>query len=142
MFNKGQLAGLMKKAQTMQEDLKRAQDELGNIEVCRDWGWAPDYVEALVLMARSETPDDYVIATGEAHSVREFVDAAFTAAGIKDWEGLITVDPRLHRPTDAGELRGDASKAWKQLGWRSRVPFAEVVAHMVHADLHALDTRT
>jgi GDPmannose 4,6-dehydratase len=112
---------------------------LGNLDARRDWGWAPDYVDALALMARAETPGDYVIATGEARSVREFVAAAFTAAGIGEWEDLVTVDPRFQRPTDAGELRGDATKAREQLGWRATMPFAEIVAHMVRADLDALD---
>jgi GDPmannose 4,6-dehydratase len=114
------------------------QDELalGNLDARRDWGWAPDYVDAMVRAARHRVPDDYVIATGEAHSVREFVSAAFTAAGIDDWERHVRVDPAFVRPVDAVELTGDATRARVELGWAPTVGFDEVVGRMVRADLH------
>lgn len=108
---------------------------LGNLEARRDWGWAPDYVDALVRAARAEDPDDYVIATGVGHTVREFVAAAFAAAEITDWEHLVRIDPEFFRPVDATELVGDASRARQQLGWAPTVGFTEVVARMVAADL-------
>ncbi|MGJ7440265.1 GDP-mannose 4,6-dehydratase [Aquipuribacter sp. MA13-6] len=112
-------------------------DELrvGNLDARRDWGWAPDHVDAMVRMARAERPDDYVVATGEGHSVREFVAAAFAAAGVTGWEHLVHVDPRFVRPVDAVELVGDASRIRRALGWRPTVEFTEVVARMVRADL-------
>lgn len=113
------------------------QDELalGNLDARRDWGWAPDYVDAMVRAARQDVADDYVIATGEAHSVRDFVAAAFTAAGVLDWERFVRVDPRFVRPVDAVELTGDPTRARDRLGWAPTVGFAEVVARMVRADL-------
>jgi GDPmannose 4,6-dehydratase len=116
------------------------QDELalGNLDARRDWGWAPDYVAAMVLAARAERPDTYVVATGIAHSVREFVAAAFQAAGISDWEPLVTLDPRFARPSDAPEQVGDATLARTVLGWTPTVGFDEVVARMVEHDLAAL----
>ncbi len=108
---------------------------LGNLEARRDWGWAPDYVDAMVRAAHAETPDDYVVATGTAHSVRDFVAAAFAAADISDWEGLVHTDPAFMRPADPTELVGDASLARERLGWQPTVTFAEVVARMVRADL-------
>lgn len=108
---------------------------LGNLEARRDWGWAPDYVEAMVLAARADVPGDYVVATGRSHSVRDFVAAAFRGAGIDDWESLVDVDPALVRPADATELVGDATRARERLGWRPTVAFEEVVARMVEADL-------
>ncbi|MBO0982817.1 GDP-mannose 4,6-dehydratase [Rathayibacter sp. SD072] len=108
---------------------------LGNLDVRRDWGWAPDYVDALVRASRADDAGDYVVATGVAHSVREFVAAAFTAAGIDDWERLVVLDPRFARPVDAPEMRGDASRARDVLGWRPTVAFEEIVARMVAHDL-------
>ncbi|WP_296604015.1 GDP-mannose 4,6-dehydratase [Nocardioides sp.] len=110
---------------------------LGNLDARRDWGWAPDYVDALVRAARAASPDDYVIATGTAHSVRDFVAAAFEQVGITDWEPWVFVDPELVRPADASELVGDSSKARSELGWAPTLGFAEVVAQMVAADLAA-----
>ncbi len=112
---------------------------LGNLESRRDWGWAPDYVDALVRAARAERADDYVIATGEGHSVREFAAAAFARAGVADWEPLLESDPALFRPADATDLTGDATKARRELGWSPTVDFAEVVGRMVDADLALLD---
>ncbi|MCJ1685824.1 GDP-mannose 4,6-dehydratase [Rathayibacter sp. VKM Ac-2927] len=108
---------------------------LGNLDARRDWGWAPDYVDALVRASRAGSAGDYVIATGVAHSVREFVGAAFAAAGIDAWEDRIRIDPRFARPVDAPEMRGDASKARAELGWAPTVAFEEIVARMVEHDL-------
>ncbi|AJM78012.1 GDP-mannose 4,6-dehydratase [Rathayibacter toxicus] len=108
---------------------------LGNLDVRRDWGWAPDYVDALVRASLADTPGDYIVATGVAHSVREFVAAAFTAVGINDWEHLVSLDPRFARPVDTPEMRGDASRAREVLGWAPTVGFEEIVARMVEHDL-------
>ena len=108
---------------------------LGNLEARRDWGWAPDYVAALVLAARAEQAQDFVIATGVSHSVRDFVAAAFVEAGIGDWERHVSSDPALVRPLDAAELRGNPARAARVLGWRPTVGFAELVRRMVAADL-------
>ena len=108
---------------------------LGNIDVRRDWGWAPDYVDAMVRAARADEPGDYVVATGIAHSVRDFVAAAFGAAGIDDWEHLVRQDPAFFRPADPAELVGDASRARDELGWAPTVDFAEIVRRMVATDL-------
>ena len=111
---------------------------LGNLDARRDWGWAPDYVDALVRAARAPEAGDYVVATGVGHSVREFVAAAFTRAGIADWEPLVSSDPALLRPADATDLTGDASKARRDLGWAPTVTFDEVVGRMVDHDLALL----
>ncbi|QHC67239.1 NAD-dependent epimerase/dehydratase family protein [Rathayibacter sp. VKM Ac-2759] len=108
---------------------------LGNLDARRDWGWAPDYVDALIRASRADGADDYIVATGVAHSVREFVGAAFTAAGIDDWEDRVVIDPRFARPVDAPEMRGDASKAREALGWTPTVGFEDIVARMVENDL-------
>jgi GDPmannose 4,6-dehydratase len=117
------------------------QDELamGNLDARRDWGWAPDYVAAMVLAARDDVARDYVIATGVSHSVRDFVRAAFQAAGVDDWEERVTLDARFARPSDAPELVGDSDRARKVLGWSPTVPFEQVVARMVQHDLELLD---
>ena len=111
---------------------------LGNLEVRRDWGWAPDYVDALVRAARHEIGDDFVIATGRAHSVAEFAAAALARVGITEWEQWVETDPQLVRPVDATELVGDASKAKRELGWRGTVDFTELVGAMVNHDLELL----
>lgn len=108
---------------------------LGNLGARRDWGWAPDYVDAMVRAARADRPDDFVIATGTSHSVRDFVAAAFACVGITDWDAFVTTDHHLARPTDARELVGDTSRARTRLGWAPVVGFPEVVARMVEADL-------
>lgn len=113
---------------------RQAELSMGNLDSRRDWGWAPDYVAAMVLAARAHLGRDYVIATGESHSVRDFVAAAFRAAGIDDWEHLVTLDPRFARPSDAPELVGDPSRARELLGWTPTVTFEEVVARMVAHD--------
>lgn len=108
---------------------------LGNLDARRDWGWAPDYVDAMVRAARTEEPSDYVVATGRAHSVRDFVAAAFAAADVTEWEPLVRQDPAFFRPADPTELVGDASKARDVLGWEPTVAFEETVARMVAADM-------
>ncbi|MGQ9896730.1 MAG: GDP-mannose 4,6-dehydratase [Acidobacteriota bacterium] len=107
---------------------------LGNLDAKRDWGFAGDYVEAMWLMLQQATPDDYVIATGEAHSVREFLEAAFTHVEL-DWQDYVEIDPRYFRPTEVDHLLGDASKAQRNLGWQPRVSFQELVTRMVDHDL-------
>jgi GDPmannose 4,6-dehydratase len=108
---------------------------LGNLDSRRDWGWAPDYVDAMVRAARVTAARDYVIATGVGHSVRDFVDAAFRHAGIDDWSTHVDVDPEFVRPVDPRDLTGDASLARTELGWRPTVDFDEIVGRMVDADL-------
>jgi len=110
---------------------------LGNLEAKRDWGYAPEYVEAMWLMLQQEKPDDYVLGTGETHSVREFVKESFAYAGL-DWEECVRIDPRYFRPTEADVLIADASKARQKLGWNPRVTFKELVRIMADADIEAL----
>jgi GDPmannose 4,6-dehydratase len=107
---------------------------LGNLDARRDWGFAGDYVEAMWLMLQQAAPDDYVIATGESHSVREFLEEAFGALEL-DWREYVKTDTRYLRPTEVDHLEGDASKAGRRLGWRSRVTFRELVRMMVEHDL-------
>jgi len=107
---------------------------LGNLDARRDWGYAPDYVEMMWLMVQQDEPDDYVIATGEAHSVREFVEEAFGLLDL-DWSEYVEIDPRYYRPAEVDVLVGDASKAKKKLGWEPKVRFKELVKIMVQADL-------
>jgi GDPmannose 4,6-dehydratase len=111
---------------------------LGNLDARRDWGWAPDYVEAILRAVRHPGADDYIIATGEAHSVRDFVATAFAHAGIADWETWVVSDDSLTRRGDATELRGDATKARTVLGWAPTMSFAQIVAAMVDEDMAAL----
>lgn len=112
--------------------------ELGDMEVLRDWGWAPDYVDAMVRATRHPTPDDYLIATGEQHSVEEFVVAAFAAAGILDWRTRVRTNAEFVRPVEINRMLGNASKARSVLGWRPSVDFVDLVSRMVEADLVAL----
>ncbi len=107
---------------------------LGNLEARRDWGYAGDYVEAMWLMMQQPEPDDYVIATGETHSIREFLDEAFGYAGL-DWHDYVKKDPRYLRPAEVDRLQGDASKARERLGWKPRVGFKQLVRMMVDADM-------
>ncbi len=110
--------------------------ELGALEPKRDWGFAGDYVEAMWLMMQQEKADDYVIATGESHSVKEFLDLAFRAVGINDWSKYVVSNKSSHmRPAEVDYLIGDASKAKKVLGWKPRTSFKELVGMMVKADL-------
>ncbi len=106
---------------------------LGNMDAKRDWGFAGDYVDAMWRMLQQDTPDDYVVATGEAYSVREFVETAFAHAGL-DWEKHVKIDPRYFRPTEVDFLQGDASKARERLGWTPKVGFTELVRMMVDHD--------
>ena len=108
---------------------------LGNLEAKRDWGYAPEYVESMWLMLQQDEPDDYVIATGEAHSVREFCEIAFDIAGL-DWKEYVKVDKRFMRPLDVNYLCGDYSKAKKKLGWKPRTMFKQLVKIMVKEDLN------
>ena len=107
---------------------------LGNLEAKRDWGYAREYVEAMWLMLQQDKPDDYVIATGETHSVREFLEAAFAHAGL-DWRKYVEIDPNYYRPTEVDLLVGDYAKAKSQLGWEPKTRFKELVALMVDADV-------
>jgi GDPmannose 4,6-dehydratase len=107
---------------------------LGNLEAKRDWGYAPEYVESMWLILQQDEPDDYVIATGETHSVREFVERAFTVAGL-DWQKYTKVDERFLRPLDVDFLQGDYSKAREKLGWQPQVKFDKLVEIMVREDL-------
>ena len=129
---------------------------LGNIDAKRDWGHARDFVEGMWLMLQQDTPDDYVLATGETHSVRSFVEMSFREVGIDiEWRGegvdergldassgkvLIEIDPRYFRPTEVDLLLGDPSKARKQLGWMARTPLSELVREMVQSDLAVIDS--
>ncbi|MCM3881645.1 MAG: GDP-mannose 4,6-dehydratase [Vicinamibacterales bacterium] len=110
---------------------------LGNLSACRDWGFAGDYVRAMWLMLQQPTPDDYVIATGDAHSVENLVDIAFARAGL-DWKKYVKLDPKLIRPAEVDHLIGDASKARKQLNWSPAVDFKGLIEMMVDADIERL----
>jgi GDPmannose 4,6-dehydratase len=112
---------------------------LGNLDAKRDWGYARDYMEAAWLMLQQEKPDDYVVATGEAHSVREFLDEAFSYLEL-DWQRYVETDPRFLRPTEVNSVLGDASKARRILNWQPRTSFQELVRMMVDADVAALKT--
>ena len=107
---------------------------LGNLDAMRDWGFAGDYVRAMWLMLQQDKPDDYVVATGEKHSVRELVELAFDHVGL-DWRAYVEIDPKLLRPAEVNTLRGDATKARQELGWEPKVGFPELVRVMVDADL-------
>jgi GDPmannose 4,6-dehydratase len=110
--------------------------ELGSLEPKRDWGYAGDYVEAMWMMLQQEQPDDYVIATGENHSVKEFVEEAFKVVGIEDWQKYVVAnESKYMRPAEVDYLIGDASKAKKVLGWKPKTSFKELVKIMVEADL-------
>ena len=107
---------------------------LGNLEAKRDWGYAPEYVLSMWLMLQQNEPDDYVIATGEAHSVREFIERAFDVVGL-DWQEYVVIDKRFFRPLDVPCLIGDYSKAERKLGWKPRVRFNKLVKIMVKEEL-------
>jgi GDPmannose 4,6-dehydratase len=112
---------------------------LGNLDAKRDWGFAGDYVEAMWLMLQQESPDSYIIASGEVHTVREFCAAAFSHLGL-DYEQFVVVDPKFFRPVDVNVFYGDATKAREVLGWQPKVRFEEIVKMMVDADLQRLAT--
>jgi GDPmannose 4,6-dehydratase len=111
---------------------------LGNLDAKRDWGYAPDYVEAMWLMLQQDIADDYVIATGETRSIREFLNEAFNVIGIQNWEPYIKIDPRYLRPAEVDVLLGDYSKAQKQLGWSPSTDFSKLVNIMVTNDINLL----
>ena len=113
---------------------------LGNIDAERDWGFAGDYVEAMYLMLQQDVADDYVIATGETHSISELLDVAFATVGIDDWKPYVQTDTALLRPAEVDQLIGDATKARNALGWKPKVTFKDLVEMMVHNDL-ALQSR-
>jgi GDPmannose 4,6-dehydratase len=115
------------------------QDELrlGNLDARRDWGYAGDYVQAMWMMLQQDEPDDYVVATGETHSVRELCQVAFDCAGL-NWEDYVVIDEKFYRPAEVDLLIGDASKAHAKLGWEPSVSFKELIELMVEADLAAL----
>lgn len=106
---------------------------LGNLDAKRDWGYAPEYVEAMWLMLQKDRPDDYVIATGKAHSIRDFLDEAFGYLDM-DWKDYVGIDPRYYRPAEVDLLVGDASKAERELGWKAKTTFRELVRQMIDWD--------
>lgn len=114
---------------------------LGNLDAKRDWGYAPEYVEAMWMMLQHETPGDYVVATGETHSVREFLDEAFGYKNL-DWTKYVEIRPELFRPTEADVLIGDASKAERELGWKSRTKFKDLVRVLVDYDVKQVNGST
>jgi GDPmannose 4,6-dehydratase len=111
---------------------------LGNIHAKRDWGFAGDYVQAMWMILQQKNPDDYVIATGESHSIEEFLDLASEYAGLGDWHEFVEYDESLNRPTDIEDLVGDSSKARKQLGWSPKLDFEELVKMMVEYDINSV----
>ncbi|MCB2190560.1 MAG: GDP-mannose 4,6-dehydratase [Deltaproteobacteria bacterium] len=112
---------------------------LGNMDAQRDWGYAGDYVQAMWMMLQQDEPEDYVIGTGETHSVREFVEEAFGSVGL-DWHDYVEIDPRYFRPADVEYLRCDPTKAKEKLGWEPKVKFHELVKMMVESDMAELET--
>jgi GDPmannose 4,6-dehydratase len=110
---------------------------VGNMDVSRDWGFAGDYVRAMWLMLQQDEPHDYVIATGESHTMRELLEIAFSRVGIDDWRPYVVQDPRFFRPADISILLGDASKAQAKLGWKPQVDFRQLIEMMVDADLES-----
>jgi GDPmannose 4,6-dehydratase len=117
---------------------KQEKLRLGNIHTKRDWGFAEEYVKSMWMMLQQKNPDNYVIATGESHSVEEFLDLASEYAGLGDWHKFVEIDDRMNRPTDIEELIGDSTKARKQLGWSPKVGFKELVKMMVEYDINNL----
>ena len=111
---------------------------LGNLDSKRDWGYSPDYMEAAWLMMQQDKPEDYVIATGESHSIKDFLDVAFNCVGIDDWSNYVVQDPKYMRPAEIDVLCGDSSKARKQLGWSPKTSFEEMVERMVTTDIGLL----
>ena len=111
---------------------------LGNLDAKRDWGYSPDYCEAMWLMLQQDTPNDYVIATGETHSIREFLDYAFEHIGITDWKKYVGQDSRFMRPAEVDVLRGDSTKAQSELGWKPKTSFPQLVYKMVGNDIERL----
>tara|TARA_R110000765_G_scaffold125419_2_gene222981 strand:- start:309 stop:1271 length:963 start_codon:yes stop_codon:yes gene_type:complete len=112
---------------------------LGNLDSKRDWGYAPDYVEAMWLMLQQDTPTDYVIATGKDHTIGEFLDVAFNSVGIADWKKYVKQDPKFMRPAEVYYLRGDSTKAREELGWTPKTSFDEMISKMVKNDIKLLN---
>ena len=110
---------------------------LGSLTPCRDWGFAGDYVEAMWLMLQQENPDDYLVSTGQTHSISDFLDIAFKHVGISEWRKYIVIDPQFKRPAELFVLKGKNSKARRILKWKPRVKFADLVKMMVDADIKA-----
>jgi GDPmannose 4,6-dehydratase len=111
---------------------------LGNLDAARDWGYAPDYVEAMWMMMQEEKPDDFVIATGISRTVRDFLRIAFSYIDIEDWEKYVVIDPKFYRDAEVKFLHGDASKAKEELGWSPKTPLSEMVKRMIEADIKIL----
>jgi GDPmannose 4,6-dehydratase len=107
---------------------------LGNLDARRDWGYAPEYMEAAWMMLQQDKPGDYVIGTGESHSVKDFVEKVFEFGGIKNWQDYVEVDPRYYRPTEVESLIADASKAKKEFGWEPKVKFDDLARKMAEYD--------
>lgn len=114
---------------------------LGNLDSKRDWGFAGDYVEAMWLMLQQKKADNYIVSTGETHSIRDFLDIAFRYVGINDWKKYVKIDPRFNRPAELFTLQGKSDKARKQLGWKPKVKFEQLVKMMVDADIERLSQK-
>ena len=114
---------------------------LGNLDVKRDWGYAPDYVEAMWMMLQQDTPQNYVIATGEYHTLEDFLDSSFKHIGIDDWSKYVKQDERYMRPADVYYLRGDSTRAKNELGWEPKTSFEDMVSKMVENDIKLLDRK-
>jgi GDPmannose 4,6-dehydratase len=115
---------------------------LGNLDISRDWGWAPDYVDGMISILNHSSPDDFILATGRSHTLREFVGTAFACIGIPEWENFLQIDPALSRPADVISVVGDATKAHKTLGWTPTTSFEVMIKAMVDFDLEMLDSDT
>jgi GDPmannose 4,6-dehydratase len=111
---------------------------LGNLKASRDWGYAPDYVEGMWLMLQQENPDDYILATGQTHTIEEFLTEAFSLIGIDDWSKYVVKDPKFYRPAEVDVLKGDYSKAKNVLGWEPKTSFEELVSKMLTNDINLL----
>jgi GDPmannose 4,6-dehydratase len=115
---------------------------LGNLDISRDWGWAPDYVDGMISILNHSSPEDFILATGRSHTLREFVGTAFSCVGIPEWENFLQIDPSLSRPADVISVVGDATKAHETLGWTPTTTFEVMIKAMVDFDLAILDSDT
>jgi GDPmannose 4,6-dehydratase len=113
---------------------------LGNIDISRDWGWAPDYVDGMISILEHNSPDDFILATGKSHTLKKFVAAAFHSVGIENWESYLIIDSALARPADVISVVGDSSKAEEILGWSSHTSFETMIKNMVNFDLEIIDS--
>jgi GDPmannose 4,6-dehydratase len=113
---------------------------LGNINISRDWGWAPDYVDGMISILNHETPDDFILSTGKSHTLKEFVTTAFQSVGIEKWEKCLNIDPALVRPADVISVVGDSNKARQMLKWSPTTSFESMVKRMVDFDLELIDS--